>query len=667
MNKSHYISTIILLVVRFASDFSVFVKKIRFADFQSFFRFRFEEVLFSLTGFLVVFGGTVATAKMPDFYKEPGISPNRDYVSHHFGENIDPFSGSLQLKYTDISIPGNGGFSLNVVRSYSSSGFKRDAPGAGVTTAGLGWTMHFGRIYRSTNVSASFCVNQVTTSTTDNPVLELPDGSTELFAFVSQTGNELRSRRQWKMTCSATGLIAYSPDGTRYDMDKQQLTPVGITSYYATKITDRNGNYANISYNTYPGTTPSVAEISAVSTSDGRSLSFSYLEPGTISSRISSITGPGGTVSYSYTTIGSSSFPHIYFLTGVSRPSEDSWTYSYNPYSSSGTIGSLQMKSLSMPYGGAINYTYQNITFNSAEIPSSVIASKSANGSWSYAFAPASGIGAEDTTTVTTPDGVETYKHWGPNGVDSGSVWKIGLLTSKTLGSQQTETYSWSSIALGAEPYQRDGSWFAKKDTTTLSPILLTRSINRNGGVYSTTYSGHDSYGNPSTISETGPNSGSRTNSISYFTDTSKWIIGFKKNETANEKGRTIDRNFDTKGNLTSLSRDGATTYYTYTSEGDVASVYTPNGKTTTYSSHYRSVPQAETRPESISVSRIVSSAGNVTSESVGGQTFTYTYDGINRITGITFPVGSAVSVSYSSSSKTVTRGTLVESSSYSG
>ena len=50
--------------------------------------------------------------KMPDFYKEPGLYPNRDYTNQHFGEHVDPFTGALQLHYTDVFIPGNGGFNL---------------------------------------------------------------------------------------------------------------------------------------------------------------------------------------------------------------------------------------------------------------------------------------------------------------------------------------------------------------------------------------------------------------------------------------------------------------------------------------------------------------------------------------------------------------------------
>ena len=34
----------------------------------------------------------------PDFYKDPGLNPNRDYVNQSATEHIDPFTGALQVQ-----------------------------------------------------------------------------------------------------------------------------------------------------------------------------------------------------------------------------------------------------------------------------------------------------------------------------------------------------------------------------------------------------------------------------------------------------------------------------------------------------------------------------------------------------------------------------------------
>ncbi|QKT04138.1 hypothetical protein HUS23_10090 [Ectothiorhodospiraceae bacterium 2226] len=51
-----------------------------------------------------------ASNPIPDFYREPGLYPNRDFVNQHFHEHIDPFTGALQFHYVDVHLPGNGGF-----------------------------------------------------------------------------------------------------------------------------------------------------------------------------------------------------------------------------------------------------------------------------------------------------------------------------------------------------------------------------------------------------------------------------------------------------------------------------------------------------------------------------------------------------------------------------
>ena len=66
--------------------------------------------------------GTYAQEVIPDFYKGPGLDPNRSYVNQNFNEHIDPFNGSLQLHYVDVNVPGNGGFDIQVTRSYNSAG-----------------------------------------------------------------------------------------------------------------------------------------------------------------------------------------------------------------------------------------------------------------------------------------------------------------------------------------------------------------------------------------------------------------------------------------------------------------------------------------------------------------------------------------------------------------
>lgn len=47
----------------------------------------------------------LALAQIPDFYQEPGLYPNREYVNQDAAEHIDPFTGGVKLSQVDIHIP----------------------------------------------------------------------------------------------------------------------------------------------------------------------------------------------------------------------------------------------------------------------------------------------------------------------------------------------------------------------------------------------------------------------------------------------------------------------------------------------------------------------------------------------------------------------------------
>ena len=51
--------------------------------------------------------GAVVDNHIPDFYQQPGSAGPRSYAAGPDGtETIDPFSGMVQLNYTDLVVPG---------------------------------------------------------------------------------------------------------------------------------------------------------------------------------------------------------------------------------------------------------------------------------------------------------------------------------------------------------------------------------------------------------------------------------------------------------------------------------------------------------------------------------------------------------------------------------
>lgn len=610
--------------------------------------------------FLILFFALGARAEIiSDFYKEAGMSPNQDYVNQHFNEYIDPFGGSLKLSYTDIHLPGNGGFDLSVVRSYNSTLVESGKTYLDSTMGGLGWNIHFGRVMKR---NASVCINDNAQSVLDNPVLELADGSRQVLNFTGSTNPLLLTTQRWKANCTSGRLVVYSPDGLKYDMTQlvNQGTSVSPTYvWYVTKITDRNGNSATVSYS------GSTSQITGVSTNDGRSISFSYADASLPTRRITSITAAGKRYDYSYQAVAG--YYSTYQLTSVRRPDGRNWSYTYN--GNLGTAaGSYLVNRVTYPQGGAINYQYGFVNFDTQSNPASrstVVTKKTtSNGTWSFDYAPGAS-GRLDVTSVDTPKGKITYRHIGPNYAGSGSVWMVGLLVGKVTGGLDSEVYTWGKQKISSENNVRPGAFVTKVDTGVVNaPVLFKKAIARNGADYVTDYSGFDSYGNPTTIKETGPNGGDRTTSLSYYTNTSLWIV--KQVQDESFSGNSISRSFSSSGNLTNETINGVSTSFGYDSQGNITSKTNARGKTTSFSSYKRGIPQSESRPLSVSIGRDVSDAGNITSERDGdGFTTYYSYDDLDRTTSIRKPIGNSTSISYGATSKTATRGSLVESSAY--
>jgi YD repeat-containing protein len=652
----------------------------------------FTSIALTAAIFSMCHGGHVLAAgpdqePIPSFYQEPGINPNRDTVSHSVNEHIDPFSGKLQWHFTDLSIPGNGGLTLKVQRSYSSRNEDYEP-----SPLGVGWTMHFGRVLRKASISVC---DFSQADPAKNPVLELPDGSRNVMYLALGGGSFITSGR-WRGDCDSTGLHVRAPDGTHYDMDVPGPT-VGTdpnktqASLYPSKITDRNGNTISITYTFADGLNfgPQF-----VTTSDGRSLTFEYLN-GTLKS----VSDGSRTWSYAVEPI-----PGIVggsYLTRATRPDGAAWQYEYNGPGigpGQGTPGGYSMKKVTYPTGGQINYTYGFVTFNPAPFfpPATVITRKVAGAdTWQYTYTPAINpiptCGATlcpihpvndadkmDKTTIAAPDGNSyVHQHLGYTSASAGYVYLIGSLLFKWSGQVQIESNGWGGQVISAQPNQRPGGAY-NADAQTSAPLLFQRSVNRANAVFTTQFYdgaaagfGFDDYGNSGKITEIGPSESgvteTRITTLTYFIDPAKWIIHQKKDETTDTIG-TITRTFDPNGNMLSETRYGVPTAYTYTLEGDMASKTDARSNTVFYTSHFRGVARSETHPEDVVISRTVSNAGNVLSETDGEfKTTSFGYDGMNRITSIIHPIGNPVTVAWGANTRTVIRGGFQEVTAFDG
>ena len=668
-----------------------------------------SRVLF--LGIALIASNAAVAVGMTDFYEEPGLNPNRSLHETDF-DAVDPFTGKLQLHQTDISIPGNGGMNLEVTRSYTSGNIW----GGGFGYSG--WTMDFG--YVEAETLNALCSTGLYVSNVHNPVLVTPDGGRQVLADVDTTipGPPYTfpyiTNKFWKATCTGAptsgGLIVTSPEGTTYEMTLPVYTTINLKSYtrwYVTKITDKNGNWISITYNSPQD---NGAPINTVTTNDGRSLTYFYTPPDAFGLvKLASITD--GTRTWSYSYIDGSTLGGLpagtFLLSKVTLPDNTAWIYSYNGslglntnpnlYGGNGIIpGSYQISSVTTPQGGVVNYSYDYVQFNFYGGYETAVTSRAIVGgaTWNYSYTPSSGLAVLDKTSVTMNDPVtgahqtDTYGHFGYNTIaDVNEVWKIGLLGNKTIGTKQTEFYTWNAyVVTNRQTNFRNFTWTIKLDYGLYNPVLASKTIVRDGATYTNLYNNPDYFGNAWGQTETGPTGTARTKTFQFSLTSYNdplWILHQKTYEYYNGLNHVLI--LDALRNVLMDSKALVTTAYTYNPNGTVATMTPPGGATYTYDSYgnplssttpygtsygnyIRGIPQNEVQQNGISLSRVVNNAGDITSETNGnGNTTAYTYDGLNRLTSITHPINNPVSIAYTANSKTATRGALVENTLYDG
>jgi YD repeat-containing protein len=658
----------------------------------------------------------LAEDEQRDFYAEPGLNPFKSASGQDSTEQIDNFSGHLQLNYLDIAIPGNGGLHINITRFYS---LPQSSPGY-ANPYGYGWTMHYGRITIGSGHASQLCGGEPSpdNDTSDNPSIEMPDGRRELLVRSSalNDGNYV-TKSNWKARCLdpedyKAGIVATSPNGVAYLMTEYVYMqgedgPTGepapeVETWLTRRIVDPYGNSIDIGYLEIAS---GMKLITRLDSSDGRRVDFEYLDPADLpvnaastNARLASISANGQSWRYGYAPIegGRTDWGkvHHYKLSSVTRPDGSQWEYQYGTDVTAPDYNRLTQ--VTYPSGGQVNYTYQwlrpylpNPDFRIVAIKQKTITNPGhAEGTWTWEFHPGASDMADlgilplqenagrmaDLTRIITPIGEEEIYHvgyWAMVGRRD-ILWEMGLklihrvLERDLYGGLQlvrSESNSWDRRAISAEVY-RGGILSALWDDRVYAPLLTRRAIELDGHVYATDYSNHDVFGNPGTTTEWAiypTEGGNRITEYTYLNDTDNWFIGLPTIEVVSQDGAvvgSIARTYNDLGQLTETDRFGVIERFGYSTEGDLASITDALGNTTRYSDYFRGQPQREERPDGTQLTRSINPSGTVGSRtSPRGFTTSFAYDGLNRLTGIDYPRGEDVDILWRATGKSLTRG----------
>lgn len=283
-----------------------------------------------------------STSSQVDLLNPSGLSTTREYEGAISPEYIDRFTGRVQLHHVDLELPGNGGFDLKVERAYNFTKYRGEPDGLGQPNAfGIDWDISYGRIYKN---EGDLCARRAPTSSIENPVLELPDGSKQtLYYHADQKPALYTTKNNWIANCSADGLglIVKAPNGFTYEMGEaydaavlpQEISLVftNAQALVTKKITDPHGNYVLFSYNTVPIMNGHQKLVASAITNDGRQIVFNYIQGNLGMWQLNSIVSGDKTVTYAYSLIQSYAMRQSAFwhLKSVIRPDGSTWNYEY--------------------------------------------------------------------------------------------------------------------------------------------------------------------------------------------------------------------------------------------------------------------------------------------------------------------------------------------------
>jgi len=303
------------------------------------------------------------------------------------------------------------------------------------TWLGFGWTLHFGRLFKSTNINRAH-------------VIEMPDGSRH-GAYNKINSSLYITKDYWLLDINSNPPVVTLANGTKIIYSQSGGPHPDFPShiaYLATKIQDVNGNEINIYYKSFGSN-----EITYVIDSVGRRIDFTTTTVN-FASRLASISGAGVTVTYTHT-------PHSTagrtFLTQANPPVGNPWKYQY-------TQITYDLTQVTTPSGGVITYAYDesHIDRGAGYIPYYIwgVVQKQTSGTvpagtWNILYSQGTSY---DYTQVTDPCGrVHQYKYYGyGEHLQNENMYKIGLPKSTEIVGEETTTYTWTnSSAISNDDY----------------------------------------------------------------------------------------------------------------------------------------------------------------------------------------------------------------------
>ncbi|CAM5360630.1 RHS repeat-associated core domain-containing protein [Rhodanobacter lindaniclasticus] len=486
-----------------------------------------------------------------------------------------------------------------------------------------------------------------------------------------------------------TGPLAWRAIGVQPQIALEDRLIRRQASMLVSRIEDRFGNSLTYSYNG--------AQLTAITASDGRQVTLSYVSGtdriGTIS--VAPASGPTRTWSYQYSTALTP------LLSQVTLPDGSAWSYDLAGLRNGETLlgegdcDNLGALSTNVPSGSMVHPSGLTGTFqitpvvrgrsyvprqcrknaddsSYAHIPRAyatlAITRKTFSGaglptrSWNYGYSPANASWLQDctggcTSTVWTdvvdPDGHAT-RHTFSNRFDEteGQLQRVDRY-SAAIGTPvlRAEVDQYAASDAGPWPSVYGDNLQSRMNAAVVGRQvpLNQRVIGQDGDSYTWQAEAFNAFAQVTQTKQYNSIAGQglAQEQTAYRNDTALWVLGLPLTVTHLATGEVESANtYDTSNDtLLTRARFGQTLMsYTFNSAGQLASFTDGNNHTTTLGNYKRGIPQAIGYPDGTSQAVAVDDFGQIGAiTDQAGHTTHYSYDPAGRITGISYPTGDEV------------------------
>lgn len=649
----------------------------------------------------------------------------KPYGEDMFGDKVSLYDGSLSFEQTDLDLKGNFDLPVRLSRSVGvgkkSKQYTFNRPlgnwewnlprvgGSFSVTKGWQGTSGNNRCSGYTFPAMEFAAGQSVAASDfwHGTNLEIPGaGRQELLKRTASsppgptTGGPypLLTKQLWQVGCLSTikngageGFYAISPTGVRYDfdwMDTRALDPIRFGSQllfdrqevylYATKVTDRFGNW--VSY-TYDAADPGLVQ--SIQSSDGRTITVT-------NSGGRAVSATDGTRTYTYGYGGYVGKE----LVSVGLPDGRQWTFdlqSLNP-KDLGNRGTADLScatgmdymlpdiydgTVTHPSGAQAKFTMKYFYLEYTDVQTAcntsnglgrwdvmpdraviglsdkvITGSGLVNQSWKYEYGLAGTTPCASGcsyTNVTNPDGTVTRQAFGNRWhVNEGQLLYVMNGWNGTSALQTTATVYQVGGPTQSFP-EMFGESYARGHTDWMGPVnapTKTVTITRDGTSFANNVEEFDESARPVRTTKSGPG-GQRTEQTRYHDSPSLWVMGQVAEVLLVDRSKSPTSlvsmrrtGFDSLDRPDTIEEFGLVKgRQTYSSDGTIATKSDAAGNTVAYSDYKRGIAQRVHYPNGAAEEGVVNNIGLLTSYTDAlNYTSSYGYDVMGRLTSVTPP-----------------------------